>query len=225
MFTSAWSPGVPGLPTTTATFTKPSEAAAWPFASGVPTVSAADCWTGGWQERYASGGPWFRWKDALLVRGHERGPDRRGAAGPQCPLTVNGCQSGSSFWVPVVGSNTGFDPSALIVLRSRSPLGREASFVPSGDQCGRRLSPEEMTWSPVPSGFMTVNLVAELAAAAVGPPNTRSSSRSAPSPAPGSGWPVAIASGCSRPRPSPRHAGCSERSCSSVPHRRSWCRR
>ena len=62
MFTSAWSPGVPGLPTTTASFTKPSEAAAWPFASGVPTVSAADCWTGGWQERDDSGGPWFRLK-------------------------------------------------------------------------------------------------------------------------------------------------------------------
>ena len=60
MRTSASSAGVAGLPRSTRSVTEPTEAAGWPFASGVPTVVKLDAWSGGLQESKPSGGPWTR---------------------------------------------------------------------------------------------------------------------------------------------------------------------
>jgi hypothetical protein len=52
--------GGPGAPTCTSNLMNPTEFAAAPFASGVPTVKKLEGETGGLQEGNASGGPWVR---------------------------------------------------------------------------------------------------------------------------------------------------------------------
>src|SRR5688572_7280912 len=52
--------GVPALPGSTCRRTEPTEFAAAPFASGLPTVRCDDDWTGGLQDGCASGGPCSR---------------------------------------------------------------------------------------------------------------------------------------------------------------------
>src|SRR5687767_8039328 len=59
-FTSASSAGVPGSPTRVASRACPTEFAAAPFASGVPTVRYGDRLTGGAHDGWASGGPCVR---------------------------------------------------------------------------------------------------------------------------------------------------------------------
>src|SRR4051794_19985180 len=59
MFTSE-SSGGPGTPATTSSFTKPTEFAGAPLASGEPTVIAVDDWTGGLHDGNAKSGPCVR---------------------------------------------------------------------------------------------------------------------------------------------------------------------
>src|SRR5687767_14027890 len=54
------SSGAPTAPTSTSSFTKPVMFAAAPLASGVPTVTEPDDWTGGLHDGNASGGPCVR---------------------------------------------------------------------------------------------------------------------------------------------------------------------
>ena len=54
------SSGRPGMPTSAPYRTDPTEVAAAPFASGVPTVRCAERWAGGLQDAKASGGPCTR---------------------------------------------------------------------------------------------------------------------------------------------------------------------
>src|SRR3954454_18134500 len=59
MFTSE-SSGGPGTPAITSSFTKPTEFAGAPLASGEPTVTAVEDWTGGLHDGNAKGGPCVR---------------------------------------------------------------------------------------------------------------------------------------------------------------------
>src|SRR5687768_16091213 len=54
------SSGGPGVPTLTSSFANPTEFAPAPLASGVPTVTDPEAWTGGLHDGNASGGPCVR---------------------------------------------------------------------------------------------------------------------------------------------------------------------
>src|SRR4051794_35579725 len=66
MFTSE-SSGGPGTPAITSSFTKPTEFAGAPLASGEPTVMLVDDWTGGLHDGNARGGPCVRFGAAQAL--------------------------------------------------------------------------------------------------------------------------------------------------------------